>query len=63
MILNDKIEFRVNRDVKTAFIKEAKRTGRPYQILLRELMVALIEDQVRILDKIPRALYKEKLKK
>jgi predicted DNA binding CopG/RHH family protein len=49
--LNDRIEFRINAEDKAAFIKEAVKTTIPYQMLLREFIVAFNKDRLRISGK------------
>ena len=57
--LNDRIELRIHDEHKAKFISECKEMGKPYQIVLRELIVAFNEDKLRINKRRYRELYKE----
>ena len=47
-VLDDKLVLRINSDDLKAFKTKAKAAGKPYQILLRELITAVIDDRARI---------------
>lgn len=59
MILNDRIELRVNRAQKERFIAESRRANSSYQVLLREFISAFINDDLRIKNRKVKEIYSD----
>lgn len=49
-MLNGDLRVRVNQNDLDAFMEKSQRTtGKPYQLLVREIMIAFIEGRLRII--------------
>lgn len=47
-LLDDRLDMRVNKEVKQAFMDRCNKAGRQYQEVLREVMTAFNEGRLRI---------------
>lgn len=57
--LNDNLAIRINKDDLDNFKTKSSDIGKPYQVMVREIVKAFNEDRVRI---IPTGKQKESLK-
>jgi predicted DNA-binding protein len=59
MKLNDRLEMRISSEMKSSLVREAGKTGKPYQVLVRELIAAFLNDTLRIKGKPERSIYSD----